>query len=276
MAAKKRGSGSASQKARKSARQKPAAKVPVSRLLPPRQRRAEVESKRDGILAELDRLYPEVLCALEHANAFELLVATILSAQCTDERVNLVTPALYARCPGPSELAVIPIAELERLIYSTGFYRNKARNLQSMARDLVQRHGGEVPRSMEALLALAGVARKTANVVLGTAFGIADGVVVDTHVTRLARRLGWTRHEGAVPIERDLMRLIPRERWIWLSHALIWHGRRVCTARKPLCNACTLRPLCPSAAQFASWPGTSAETAYEDGPADRAEGGELV
>ena len=236
---------------KKQAAKKRKARKNPSQLLPQRQSKASVRERLPAVLAELKRLYPEVDCALDHENAFQLLAATILSAQCTDERVNLVTPALFARFPGPAELAEAAQEDVEQLIYSTGFYRNKAKNLIGMARGIVQDHGGDVPRTMEELLALPGVARKTANVVLGTAFGIAVGVVVDTHVTRLARRLGWTRNEGAVPIERDLVALLPEELWIWISHALIWHGRRVCDARKPSCAECTLASSCPSRELFA-------------------------
>lgn len=239
--------------AKKKARRKRAAKkTAASKLLPKKQSKASRQELLPMQLAELERLYPEVDCALDHRNAFELLAATILSAQCTDERVNKVTPALFARYPDPAAMAQAELTELERLIYSTGFYRNKARNLKGMAEGLVVRFGGEVPRTMEELLGLPGVARKTANVVLGTAYGIAVGVVVDTHVTRLARRLGWTRNEGAVPIERDLVALLPEEHWIWISHALIWHGRLVCDARKPRCKDCTLCEMCPSSSLFCS------------------------
>jgi endonuclease-3 len=200
-----------------------------------------------AILRQLDRLYPKADCELDRRNPFELLCATILSAQCTDERVNLVTPALFARFPTPAALASAPTPVLEDMIRSTGFFRNKAKNLLGAARLLSEKWGGEVPRSMEELLELPGVARKTANVVLGTAFGIPAGVVVDTHVARLAGRLGLSRETAPEKIERDLMNLIPRERWILFSHQLIWHGRRICQARKPDCDRCPLAPHCPSA-----------------------------
>lgn len=207
------------------------------------------------IVALLKRRYPGARCALRRRNPYELLVATILSAQCTDARVNLVTPALFAKYPGPGALARARRPGLERLIHSTGFYRNKARNLIGMAKALVGGHGGRVPRTMEDLLKLPGVARKTANVVLGTAFGIADGVVVDTHVSRIAGRLGLTRATQPEKIERDLMRELPRAEWIDFSHRLILHGRRTCRARSPRCAECPLGAICPSRARFLSPPG---------------------
>jgi endonuclease-3 len=197
-----------------------------------------------------DRLaaaYPDAHCALDHRNAFELLVATILSAQCTDARVNMVTPALFARYPTARDLAEADREDVEQLIKSTGFFRNKAKSLLGMARALVERHGGEVPRTMDELTQLPGVGRKTANVILGNAFGLNEGVVVDTHVTRIANLLGLTRERDAVKIERDLVRLFPRERWTMLSHLFIEHGRRVCVARAPKCGVCPLADLCPSA-----------------------------
>ena len=200
-----------------------------------------------AILAELDRLYPGAECALVRDDPFQLLCATILSAQCTDERVNMVTPALFARFPTPATMAKASTSVLEGIIRSTGFFRNKAKNLISAARLLDEKWSGEVPRSMAQLLELPGVARKTANVVLGTAFGIAEGVVVDTHVTRLAQRLGLTRALAPEHIERDLKEIIPRPRWILFSHQIIWHGRQVCRARKPDCDNCTLVPHCPIA-----------------------------
>ena len=199
------------------------------------------------ILARLKAAYPGSHCALGHGNALELLVATVLSAQCTDVRVNMVTPALFAACPTPAHYAEISTGELEGLIQSTGFFRNKAKSLQGLGRALVERHGGEVPRTMNELVQLPGVVRKNANVVLGNAFGIIDGVVVDTHVGRLAGRLGLTRATDPVKIEQDLMPLFPRENWTLLSHLLIDHGRKTCNARKPLCASCPLADLCPSA-----------------------------
>jgi endonuclease-3 len=196
------------------------------------------------ILKGLDRLYPDADCELRWRTPFELVCATILSAQCTDVRVNLVTPNLFSRWPDAQALAGADQAELEEVIRSTGFFRNKAKNLLGMARVLVEQHGGQVPRTMDEMLELPGVARKTANVVLGTAYGLATGVVVDTHVMRLSRRLGLTRKDDPVKIETELQAKIPMERWITFSHQLIWHGRRVCDAKKPRCQDCPLP--CPS------------------------------
>jgi len=206
-------------------------------------------SARIGEIIRLLRLqYPDATCALHYTNAFELLVATILSAQCTDVRVNKVTPALFAKYPTPLAFAEADISELEEAVRSTGFYHNKAKNIQAAARRIVQAYNGEVPTNMVDLLTLAGVARKTANVVLGTAYGIAVGVVVDTHVRRLSNRLGLTQQDDPEKIERDLMALLPNSEWINFSHTLILHGRQVCDARKPNCGGCTLNHLCPSAA----------------------------
>jgi endonuclease-3 len=191
------------------------------------------------------RYYPDAHCALDHKNAFELLVATILSAQCTDVRVNLVTPALFAEFPGPSAMAGAPIARLELLIRSAGFYKNKAKNIKACAQALVKDYDGKVPKDLSELVKLAGVGRKTANVVLGNAFGIISGIVVDTHVTRLSNRLGWVQSQNAEIIERDLQKIIPHEDWIMISHWLITHGREVCKARTPLCNTCFLAEICP-------------------------------
>jgi len=191
--------------------------------------------------------WPDAYVELDHRNAFELLCATILAAQSTDRLINTVTPTLFARYPDAAALAAADPAELETIIHSTGFFRAKARSLLGMARALVERHGGQVPATMDELVALPGVARKTANVVLGNAFGRADGIVVDTHVTRLSQRLGLTRETDPVKIEQDLVAKLPREEWIGFSNRLIWHGRRVCHARKPLCGECDLAPLCPSA-----------------------------
>ena len=199
------------------------------------------------ILGRLKKEYPDARCALDHGDAYQLLVATILSAQCTDARVNLVTPALFARYPTAQVLAAADPAEVEELIRSTGFFRNKTKCLIGMARALVAGHGGAVPRTMEELRVLPGVGRKTANVVLGNAYGINEGVTVDTHVTRLSRLLGLTRHDDPVKIEQDLMQLFPQEEWALLSHLLIFHGRQVCIARRPRCPACVLADLCPSA-----------------------------
>ena len=199
----------------------------------------------EGALRLLERWYPEASCSLSHASPFELLVATVLSAQCTDVRVNGVTPALFARFPTAGAMARSGEGEIEEVIRPTGFFNAKARSLRGAARAIVERHGGEVPRTMEELEALPGVGRKTANVVLGNAFGAPDGVVVDTHVGRLARRLGWSRATDPVKVERDLNGLVPRRLWTWTSHALILHGRAVCSARKPRCAACPLESLCP-------------------------------
>jgi endonuclease-3 len=199
------------------------------------------------LLRLLHDAYPDARCALDHRNALELLVATILSAQCTDERVNKVTPALFARYPDAQALAEADRSELEALIHSTGFYRNKAKNIQEACQRLVAMYGGTVPDNMTDLLSLAGVARKTANVVLGTAYGIADGVVVDTHVKRLSERLGLSQQSDPEKIERDLMALVPRAEWIDVSNLLILHGRAICDARKPKCAACVIMHLCPSA-----------------------------
>jgi endonuclease-3 len=198
------------------------------------------------IIALLGRHYPDATCALDWRDPYQLIVATILSAQCTDARVNLTTPALFERFPDAAALARAGTAELEGLVRSTGFYRNKAKSLLGMAKGLVERHGGRVPGTMEALVALPGVARKTANVVLGTAFGLADGIVVDTHVIRLANRMDLTREEDPVRIERDLMAVVPRDRWVAFAHQMTWHGRRICAARKPQCAACPLAKVCPS------------------------------
>ncbi len=199
------------------------------------------------ILRLLHAQYPEIECALHHRNAFELLVATILSAQCTDARVNKVTPALFARFPTPTAMAGADLLELEGLVLSTGFYHHKAKNIQAAAQRIVTVYGGEVPQTMAELLTLGGVARKTANVVLGVIHRIADGVVVDTHVKRLSGRLGLTAETTPEKIERDLMVLVPQSEWIDFSHMLIFHGRQVCDARKPRCGICTLSHLCPSA-----------------------------
>ena len=190
--------------------------------------------------------YPEATTALDHRSAFELLISTILAAQCTDARVNMVTPELFRRWPDARAMAQAGQEEMEEVVRSTGFFRNKAKNVIATSKCLVERHGGEVPGTMEELTALPGVARKTANVVLGTWFRTPAGVVVDTHCQRLARRLKFTRSDDPVKIERDLMALLPRERWTHFSHGLVFHGRRVCSARKPRCTACRVREMCPS------------------------------
>ena len=200
-----------------------------------------------AITAELRCLYPNAACSLNFSNPLELLIATQLSAQCTDKRVNIVTTQLFQKYRNVEDFATANLEDLEQDIRSTGFYRNKAKNIRGTCQRLITAYGGEVPQTMEDLLTLPGVARKTANVVLGNGFGIVVGFVVDTHVGRLSRRLGWTQHTDAVKIEQDLMRIIPKEDWFDLSHLLIFHGRAICDARKPLCEQCTLTHLCPSA-----------------------------
>jgi endonuclease III len=201
----------------------------------------------DAIIAELRTLYPDAKCSLNFSTPLELLVATQLAAQCTDERVNLVTASLFKKYPTVQDYASVEQTELETDIRSTGFYRNKAKNIRAASQKIIADFGGEVPATMAGLLSLAGVARKTANVVLGNAFGIVEGFTVDTHNIRLSRRLGWTEGEDAVKIEAVLMRIIPQDAWFDLSHLLIFHGRAICMARKPLCEQCTLTNLCPSA-----------------------------
>jgi endonuclease-3 len=211
-------------------------------------KRATKKQRSLEILIRLKRLYADATCSLTYDSPVQLLVATILSAQCTDERVNKVTPALFARFPNAKALAGANRQELETLIHSTGFYRNKAKNIQGACDKIVREFGGQVPQRMEDLLSLPGVARKTANVVLAHAFGILEGVTVDTHVKRLSQRLGLTEHNDPVRIERDLMRLLPQPDWENWSIRLIYHGRAVCKARKPDCSNCVLVDLCPSAA----------------------------
>ena len=206
---------------------------------------ADARKRAGTIVRLLKREYPEAECALVHETPFQLLIATILSAQCTDERVNIVTKDLFRKYSTPAAMGAIPIKQLEKLIQSTGFFRNKAKSINACCRMLVEEHGGEVPQNLELLVKLPGVGRKTANVVLGTAFRIPSGVVVDTHVTRLSQRLGLTQHEDAVKIERDLIDLLPKKEWIDFSHRLIWHGRRICKARRPLCPECVLNQVCP-------------------------------
>lgn len=198
-----------------------------------------------AIISKLKRYYPDAHCALNHKNALELLVATILSAQCTDERVNLVTPGLFQKFKKASDYADAKLTDIEKIIKSTGFFRAKAKSLKGMGQNLVRDHGGEVPADLEALVKLPGVGRKTANVVLGNAFSIASGVVVDTHVKRLSFRLGLTSAVDPVAVERDLQRLVPKENWILFSHELIFHGRQICKARKPACERCFLEGDCP-------------------------------
>jgi endonuclease-3 len=200
----------------------------------------------EGIFASLDVLFPQAQCALRHDNPFQLLVATILSAQCTDERVNKVTPELFRKYPTPQDFAALRQPVLEGEIRSTGFFRNKAKSIIGAAKKLVGEFGGQVPRTMDELLTLPGVARKTANVVLGTAFGLPTGVVVDTHVFRIAHRLKLSRQKTPEKVEQDLMKLVPQERWISFGHQVIWFGRKVCQARRPLCADCPLALLCDS------------------------------
>lgn len=211
--------------------------------------RESKKARRERAAAVYDLLreeYPDAHCELDHENAFQLAVATILSAQTTDVRVNMVTPDLFSRYPDAEALANAQQEEVEELVRSTGFFRNKAKNIIGFARGLMADHDGEVPAEMDALAALPGVGRKTANVILGNAFGIDEGVVVDTHVKRLSNRLRFTKQETPEKVERDLMDVFPRERWTMLAHLLIWHGRRVCDARKPLCGECVVSHLCPS------------------------------
>ncbi len=203
-----------------------------------------LRTRAGQIVRQLSRLYPDAHCALHYANPLQLLVATILSAQCTDERVNQVTPALFVRYPDALAFATANPAELETRIKSTGFFRNKAKNIIACCRQLMEHHGGQVPRTMEELVPLPGVGRKTANVLLGNAFDV-PGIPVDTHVSRLSYRMGFTEHYEPVKIERDLMALIPREEWTMFGHRMIFHGRQVCHARKPLCDSCVLAKLCP-------------------------------
>jgi len=217
-------------------------------------RRAPKGLRGDALIAharEIQRrliaTYPDAHCELDHRNPFELAVATVLSAQCTDKRVNLVTPGLFRRWPDAAALDAAPVADVEEVIRSTGFFRNKAKSLKGLARMLLEEHGGEMPRSMEALVRLPGIGRKTANVVLGNAFFMNEGIVVDTHVARLSTRFGLTKATDAVRIERALMPLFERDTWAQLSHLLIWHGRRTCDARKPKCADCVLVDICPSA-----------------------------
>ncbi len=205
----------------------------------------EKKAQAARVVRRLKADYPDAECALENETPFELLVATILSAQCTDVRVNMVTPELFRRWPTAREMAGAPIKELEKVIQSTGFFRAKAKNIKAASQGIVDNYGGEVPREMGQLVALAGVGRKTANVVLGVAFGIATGVVVDTHVARLSKRLGLTEHTDATKIEQDLMRLLPQKEWVSFSHRMIFHGRQICVARKPKCPLCSMKTFCP-------------------------------
>ncbi len=198
-----------------------------------------------SVLKKLKKKYPDAHCALVAENPFQLTAATILSAQCTDERVNQVTPYLFAKYPNAESLAKAELSDVESIVRTTGFYKNKAKNLIGMAQAVMDRHGGEIPQDMNSLIELPGVGRKTANVVLGNSFGIGIGVVVDTHVGRLSQRLGWSKFDDPVKIEKDLMKIIPKEDWIMISHYLIFHGRKLCKARNPDCENCFLFDLCP-------------------------------
>ncbi len=214
-------------------------------------RKADERARVAKILAVLEELYPDVHCELDFKTPLELLIATILSAQCTDARVNMVTPALFKKYRTAKAYAEADPAELEQMIRSTGFYRNKTKSIIGAGRVLVEKFGGQVPKTMDELIQVPGAARKTSNVVLGTAYGIPAGVVVDTHVGRLSRRLGLTKQDDPVKVEQELMQKLPREQWINGAHRIIWHGRRVCDAKAPRCNECKLAPLCPSANLFA-------------------------
>ena len=211
-----------------------------------RETREQRKARTGQITSRLKRAYPDAHCALNHTNAFELLIATILSAQCTDERVNIVTADLFRKYRKPEDYLKVPATELQQDIHTTGFFRNKTKSIQGACKMLSEEFGGRVPQTMEELLKLPGVARKTANVVLGVAYGIAAGVVVDTHVGRLSQRLGLTRQRDPGKIEQDLIKLVPRKDWIIFSHLLIWHGRKVCKARRPLCEECVVEKLCPA------------------------------
>ena len=211
-----------------------------------RESKSQRRQRAEQIIRLLKQAHPDAHCALNHSNAFELLIATILSAQCTDERVNIVTADLFRKYRKPEDYLKVPATELQQDIRTTGFFRNKTKSIQGACKMLVEEFGSRVPKTMEELLKLPGVARKTANVVLGVAFGIGEGIVVDTHVRRLSRRLKLTKHSDAGKIEQDLMEIVPRKDWIDFSHLLIFHGRRVCKARRPLCEECVVEKLCPS------------------------------
>ena len=226
---------------------KPAARKSAAKKAPkPSRKFAPAEQRAPEIYEKLSAEYPDAKCALDHRNPYELIVATILSAQCTDQRVNMVTPALFEKYPTAEKMSAAKPEELEGMIKSTGFFRNKTKSLLGMSGRVMEKHGGEIPRSMDELVKLPGVGRKTANVVLGNAFGIDEGVVVDTHVSRLSNRLALSRESDPVKIEQDLIKLYPKNRWTMLSHLLISHGRAICDARKPLCEQCVVNRLCPS------------------------------
>lgn len=211
-----------------------------------RESKSQRQARTQEIIKLLKRAHPDAKCALNHANAFELLIATILSAQCTDERVNKATADLFRKYRKPEDYLKVRDTELQQDIKTTGFFRNKTKSIQGACKVLIEEFGGEVPRTMEELLRVPGAARKTSNVVLGVAYGIAEGVVVDTHVSRLSQRLKLTRQKDPVKIEKDLMELVPKKDWIIFSHLLIFHGRRICKARRPLCEECVVESLCPS------------------------------
>jgi endonuclease-3 len=211
---------------------------------------ADLKKHTTTVIRRLKKAYPDAHCALNHTSAFELLIATILSAQCTDARVNIVTADLFRKYRGPEDYLKVGQRELENDIHSTGFFRNKAKNIQAACKRIIEEYHGEVPRTMEEILTLGGVARKTANVVLGNAFGIASGVVVDTHVSRLSQRLGLSTNTTPEKIERDLAELVPKQHWVLFPHLMIWHGRQICIARKPKCGECVLNDICSSAFQF--------------------------
>jgi endonuclease-3 len=211
-----------------------------------RESKSQLKERTNEIIKLLKRAHPDAHCALNNESAFELLIATILSAQCTDERVNIVTADLFRKYRRPEDYLKVPAVELQQDVRTTGFFRNKTKSIQGTCKMLVEEFGSEVPKTMDELLRLPGVARKTANVVLGVAYGIAAGIVVDTHVSRLSQRLRLTKHKDAGKIEQDLMELVPRNDWIIFSHLLIFHGRRVCKARRPLCEECVAEKLCPS------------------------------
>jgi len=243
MASKPKKKSPAKKKARR-AKAKPAKAAKVSKTARPTRAGGTDPQRVAAILAKLDEAYPDAVCELKHENAFQLLISTILSAQCTDVRVNQVTETLYKKYPNPKAFAYATPSELEQEIRPTGFFRNKTKSVMGASKAIVEQFTGEVPRTMDEILTLPGVARKTANVVLGTAYGIPSGIVVDTHVQRIANRLDLTRNEEPKKIEQDLMQVIPQERWIKFSHQIIWHGRRVCVARKPKCIECNMESLC--------------------------------
>jgi endonuclease III len=245
MSPKGKGPGSGSRRATAAVPKRRESKRP--RGTPKPRRITNLRAHADEILRRLEATYPDAKCALDYQTPLQLLVATILSAQCTDKRVNMVTPALFAKYPDAHALAEAPRERLEELIKSTGFFRNKAKSIAGMATALEQRHRGQVPASMEELVRLPGVGRKTANVILGNAFHKNEGIVVDTHVGRVSLRLGLTTNTDPVKVEQDLMPLFPRERWTQLAHLLIDHGRAICLARAPRCGICPLRDICPAA-----------------------------